>query len=203
LNQLSDAKGTILLCEDNENLRKIYQDILSMDGYKVITADDGEQGWEMAKAHKPDFILLDLEMPKLNGFGVLELIKGNATTRTIPVIVFSAMHMEADVKKAMDLGANGYVIKGVHTPRYVLGTIKSLMPKKTLEPPPKPGAYKVQIKEYREDPPGQWSEILLTSGYRCPQCGDEFVLEIYPNQEKDGTHWFYSRFSCAKCGTFF
>jgi DNA-binding response OmpR family regulator len=195
---LSDKKGTILLVEDNEGLRKIYQDILSFDGFTVITAEDGEKGWEMAKANKPDFILLDLEMPKLNGFEVLELIRGNTTTKNIPVIVFSAMHMESEVQKAMDRGANGYVIKGVHTPRYVLGTIKSLMPKKAPEPPPKAGNYKVQIKEYKEEA-GQWKEVISISGYRCPQCGEEYILEIFPGTENEGGHWFYSRFVCPKC----
>jgi CheY-like chemotaxis protein/predicted RNA-binding Zn-ribbon protein involved in translation (DUF1610 family) len=203
INPISDNKGTILLVEDNEDLRKLYEDILTFDGFGVTTAVDGEQGWELAKANKPDFILLDLEMPKLNGFGMLELIRGNAATRNIPVIVFSAMHMESEVQKALDLGANGYVIKGVHTPRYVLGTIKSLMPKKTVEPPPKAGNYKIQVKEYRQDAAGQWQEIIAIAGYRCPQCGEEYILEMFPSTEEDGTHWFYSRFACPKCGTFF
>jgi CheY-like chemotaxis protein len=206
---MSDQKGTILLVEDNPNLRKLYSDILGFNGYEVLTAEDGELGWEMAKANKPDFILLDLEMPKLDGFGVLKLIRADVTTKSIPVVVFSAVNMKADVEKAIGLGANGYMNKGVHSPRYVLDTIKSFMPKlapdhkKTLDPSPKPGLHKLQVTEYQQGSDGQWTEGISVKGYRCPRCEEEMIMEMYPGPEQDGGHWYYSRLVCVKCLRFF
>jgi DNA-binding response OmpR family regulator len=196
---MDDAKGTILLVEDDENLRTIYQDILTFNGFQVLLAADGEEGWEMAKANKPDFILLDLEMPKLNGFQVLELIRGNSSFKNTPVIIFSGKNTETDVHKVLDRGANGFVIKGVHTPRYLLGLIKSLIPKKAVEPPPKAGLSKIQIKEYKENGAGQWMERISIAGYHCQECGEEYILEIFPEPVNEDERWFRSRFVCPKC----
>jgi len=206
---MGNPKGTILLVEDNDTLRGIYSDILGFGGYEVLTAGDGEMGWEMAKANRPDFILLDLEMPKLNGFEVLERLRADAATKTIPVVVFSAMNMKEDVQKALGLGANGYMNKGVHAPRYVLDTVKSFMPKtaadssKAVEPTAKPGLHKIQVTEYQPAGEGEWKEGMTVKDYRCPQCGEEMLLEMYPGPEQDGGHWFYSRLVCVKCMRFF
>ncbi len=205
---MSDHKGTILLVEDNDSLRRLYADILEFDGYEVLTAENGELGWEKAKEHKPDFILLDIEMPKLDGFGVLKLLRSNVATRTIPVVVFSAVNMKAEVEKAIGLGANGFMNKGVHSPRYVLDTVKSFMPKKALDPQkpvdpvPKPSLHKLQVTEYQQMD-GHWIERMSVKDFRCPRCEEVMVLELYPGPEQDGGHWFYSRLVCTKCLRFF
>ncbi|HJT25576.1 MAG TPA: response regulator, partial [bacterium] len=110
---MGNSQGTILLVEDNDTLRGVYADILGFGGYQVLTAGDGEAGWEMAKAHKPDFILLDIEMPKLDGFEVLQRIREDAETKAIPVVMFSAVNMKEETQKAIALGANGFLNKGV------------------------------------------------------------------------------------------
>lgn len=206
---MSDSKGTILLVEDNPNLRTLYADILLFDGFEVLTAGDGEEGWEVARASKPDFILLDLEMPKLDGFGVLKLIRSNAETKAIPVVVFSAVDMKMDVQKAIGLGANGFMNKGVHSPRYVLDTVKSFMPKKaadpseTVEPSGGPKLHKLQVTEFQPAGEEQWTIGESVKDYRCPRCGEEMVLEMYPGPEQEGGHWFYSRLVCPKCLRFY
>lgn len=206
---MGNSQGTILLVEDNDTLRGVYADILGFGGYQVLTAGDGEAGWEMAKAHKPDFILLDIEMPKLDGFEVLQRIREDAETKAIPVVMFSAVNMKEETQKAIALGANGFLNKGVHAPRYVLDKIKSLMPKtaeepaKTPEPPAKPAGHKLQVTEYKPVEGGEWKESVSVEGYRCSQCGEEMTLEMYPGPEQDGGHWFYSRLVCVKCLRFF
>lgn len=202
---MSSANGTILLVEDNDTLRGIYADILGFGGYDVLTAGDGEEGFVKAKVNRPDFILLDIEMPKLDGFGTLKLIREDTATKTIPVVVFSAMNQKEEIQKALGLGANGYMNKGVHNPRYVLDTVKSFMPKKApepskgAEPSAKPPLHKLQVTEYQSAPGGEWIAGMSVKDYRCLQCGEEMVLEMYPGPEQDGGHWFYSRLICVKC----
>src|ERR1039458_1793294 len=121
-------KGTILIVEDQEGFRQVYSDILAYDGYGVLTAEDGELGWEMAKEKKPDLVLLDLGLPKLDGFEVLQRLRADPETKEIPVIIFSVMGEQKDIQKALQMGANDYTVKGFYTPKQVLSKIKMYIP---------------------------------------------------------------------------
>ena len=103
--------ATILLAEDDRILRKAGEATLRKKGYSVITAVDGEDALAKARAHKPDLILLDVIMPKLHGFEVLAVLKSSPETRDIPVIMLSNLEEESDVRKAIDGGAAGYLVK--------------------------------------------------------------------------------------------
>ena len=191
-------KGTVLLVEDQEGFRRIYQDVMNAEGYFVITAVDGEAGWEMAKEKKPDLVLLDLVLPKIDGFEVLRRIREDPETNKIPVIVFSAMGEQKDIQKAMEMGANDYTVKGFYTPRQILGKIKDVMTQVEIR---KSGvAYKLQVKPGMEDATKLQDEIGLTNGYECPLCKFELVLEMFPDYVRAEGHWFSSRLICPHCG---
>ena len=103
--------ATILLAEDDRILRKAGEATLKKRGYAVIAAVDGEDALAKAREHKPDLILLDVIMPKLQGFEVLANLKSDAATRDIPVIMLSNLQDESDVRKATDAGALDYLVK--------------------------------------------------------------------------------------------
>ena len=103
--------ATILLAEDDRILRKAGEATLKKKGYAVIAAVDGEDALAKAREHKPDLILLDVIMPKLQGFEVLASLKGDAATRDIPVIMLSNLQEESDVRRAVDGGALDYLVK--------------------------------------------------------------------------------------------
>ncbi len=191
-------KGVILIVEDQEGFRRVYQDVLNADGYFVFTATDGETGWEMAKEKKPDLVLLDLGLPKIDGFEVLRRMREDPETKKIPVIIFSVMGEQKDIQKALDMGANDYTVKGFYTPRQILSKIKSVMTQADMKK--HNSAYKVMIKPGREDAAKLQDEIGLTNGYECPECKLELVLEMYPDYVREGGHWFSSRLICPKCG---
>ena len=128
-----ESKEVILLVEDQEGFRRIYQDVLNADGYEVLTAMDGEEGWETAKQNKPDLILLDLGLPKMDGFEVLRRIREDPETKKIPVIIFSVIGEQKDIQKALEMGANDYTVKGFYTPREILGKIKSVLTQADLK----------------------------------------------------------------------
>ncbi len=121
------TKGTILLVEDQAGFRRIYHDILESEGYEVLEAQDGEEGLRMVKSLKPQLVLLDLGLPKIDGFEVLKQIREDAGTSRTPVLIFSVLGDPMDVKRGLELGANDYTVKGFYTPRQVLGKIKNLM----------------------------------------------------------------------------
>jgi len=101
----------ILVAEDDRFLRKAAEMALKRQGYTVLTAADGEEALRAARTELPDLILLDLIMPKLNGFDVLQALKKETPTAHIPVIILSNLGQDRDVQQAMDAGAAAYFIK--------------------------------------------------------------------------------------------
>ncbi len=101
----------ILIIEDESALQKTLGEVLSQQGYEVLSALNGEIGLKLAQSKKPDLILLDLILPKIHGFDVLKKIKDNPETKEIPVIVLTNLESIKDIKKAIELGATTYLVK--------------------------------------------------------------------------------------------
>lgn len=120
-------KHTILLIEDDQMISTMYQTKFSMEGHAIETAADGAEGLEKAKQLKPDVVLLDIILPKLDGFSVLKELKADPTTKDIPVILLTNLGQDDDVKKGKDLGADDYFIKSNHTPAEIVEKVKALL----------------------------------------------------------------------------
>ncbi|MDR3679965.1 MAG: response regulator [Flavipsychrobacter sp.] len=101
----------ILLIEDNTEIRENMSEILELSGYKVITAEDGKNGVELAIQDKPDLIVCDIMMPVLDGYGVIHMLQRNIETRNIPFIFITAKAERAEIRKGMELGADDYITK--------------------------------------------------------------------------------------------
>ena len=101
----------ILLAEDDRILRKAGETSLKRKGYEVIAAVDGEDALAKAREQKPDLILLDVMMPKMQGFEVLHALKGDPSVSDIPVIMLTNLESAADIKRAADAGAHSYLVK--------------------------------------------------------------------------------------------
>lgn len=106
---------TVLIIEDNLEIRENTAEILELAGYKVINAENGKVGLTMAERSKPDIILCDIMMPEVNGYEVIRELKNNPVTSSIPFIYVTASGEKKEVEKAMGLGANGYVRKPFDT----------------------------------------------------------------------------------------
>ena len=105
------TRNRVLLVEDDRFLRRAGEAALRKAGIDVVTAVDGEDALRVARAETPDLILLDVVMPKLNGFEVLRALKDDPVTREIDVIMLSNLRQEADVAAAMAAGARDYLVK--------------------------------------------------------------------------------------------
>ncbi len=108
---MSPGVHRILLAEDDRFLRKAAGGMLRKLGHTVITAEDGEEALRMARAELPELILLDLIMPKIQGFEVLRALKADPATRDIPVIILSNLGQDADIQTTLKAGAAGYLVK--------------------------------------------------------------------------------------------
>jgi two-component system, OmpR family, response regulator RpaB len=101
----------ILLVEDDRFLRKAAEVRLRRAGYIVITAADGEEAIATARTTKPDLVLLDLIMPRMQGFDVLRVLREQPELKTVPIIVFTNLSQDADRERALAHGASGYLVK--------------------------------------------------------------------------------------------
>lgn len=99
------------MIDDDSFIRKVYQTELSDKGYEVILAVDGDEGLAKAISENPELIILDVMMPKMNGFQVMEELKKNPATSQIPVIFLTHLSQAEDKQKGLSLGARGYLIK--------------------------------------------------------------------------------------------
>ena len=123
-------KIKILIIEDEEALINVLEKKLLYENYEVSVACDGEEGIKKVKAVKPDLILLDIVMPKMNGFEVLEDLKKDKNFSSIPVIVISNSGYSVDLDKALELGAVDYLIKAEFDPEEVIKKIEKVLSEK-------------------------------------------------------------------------
>lgn len=117
----------ILITEDDPLMSRMYQKIFTFEGYEVIMAADGQEGLDQARAAKPTMILLDVMMPKLNGLQVLEKLKADPETRTIPVVMLTNLAGQQDAEAAISKGAIKYIIKSEYEPKQVADMVKELL----------------------------------------------------------------------------
>ncbi|MDA0915704.1 MAG: response regulator [Proteobacteria bacterium] len=116
----------ILYVEDNEDNVYMLSRRLKRKGFDIVIAVDGEQGVEMASSEKPDLILMDLSLPKMDGWTATKHIKGNIELKSIPIIALSAHAMEEHKQRALDSGCNDYDTKPVDLDRLLTKISKQL-----------------------------------------------------------------------------
>jgi len=117
----------ILLVEDDAFISQMYAIKFKQTKHNLLTAMDGEEGLSMAKEEKPDAILLDLVLPKVDGFGVLEALKKDESTKHIPVILLTNLGQEANVQRGMSMGAADYIVKAHYTPQQVVERVEKIL----------------------------------------------------------------------------
>lgn len=116
----------ILFIEDEAHLQKLVSQQLEQEGFRILSALNGEIGLQKAKQELPDLILLDLILPKKDGFEVLHELKTQEKTKNIPVIILTNLETSADVQKALDLGAIIYLVKANYKLEEIIRKIKEL-----------------------------------------------------------------------------
>jgi len=122
-------KIKILLVEDDSFLLGMYATKFEMENFKVIMAEDGEKAVRFALKEAPDIILLDIILPKVNGFEVLRQLKANRLTADIPVILLTNLSQKDEIEQGLKMGAEDYLIKAHFMPSEVVDKIKKVLNK--------------------------------------------------------------------------
>lgn len=124
---MAKQSSTVLIIEDEPMISSMYQTKFGMEGFTVATAGDGQDGLEKARTLAPAVILLDIILPKLDGFAVLQEIRKDDQISKTPVILLSNLGQDEDVKKGKELGADDYFVKSNHTPAEIVDKVKALI----------------------------------------------------------------------------
>ncbi|MDD4290068.1 MAG: response regulator [Patescibacteria group bacterium] len=122
-----NSKIKILIAEDDSFLAQMYSEKLETEGFKVILATNGVEAIDKMKLEKPDLILLDLLMPKKDGFEVLREKTTDKDIRNIPVMILTNLSQNEDIKRCYDLGVRDFMIKAYFVPAEIIGKIKALL----------------------------------------------------------------------------
>src|SRR5262245_21412550 len=117
----------ILVVEDQEDNRQILRDLLTNAGYEMIEAEDGQQALDLAARHRPDLILMDIQLPLLDGYEATRRIKADPNLKMIPIIVVTSYALSGDEEKARAAGCDAYVAKPF-SPRALLAKIREYLP---------------------------------------------------------------------------
>ena len=120
------GKKKILLVEDESVLLNMVKMRLEANNYEVISAFDGQEGLEKARKERPDLIILDLMLPKLDGYKVCRMLKFDEKYKKIPIIMFTARAQQSDEEMGFEVGANAYITKPFE-PQVLLAKIKELI----------------------------------------------------------------------------
>lgn len=121
------AQKNVLIVDDAKLFQDIYKNLLMPEGYIVKVAGNGMEALKLAISEKPDLILLDLNMPVMDGFKVLKAVKSNPELSSIHIIVLSSRGIPAEIEKAVNLGADSYLVKATAKPKEVIAKIKSIL----------------------------------------------------------------------------
>jgi len=120
-------KKKVLIIEDDSETLSMYSLALDKAGFEVIPGVDGKDGLEKAKSRRPDLILLDIILPGVSGFDVLEELKRDPNLHTTPVVMLTNLGHEADLRRAQELGADRYLVKADYVPGRVLEEVKAML----------------------------------------------------------------------------
>ncbi len=179
----------ILLVDDDESIRTMYAEIFRNEGFEVIEAVDGVDGLDKATKNSPDIIFTGIVMPTMDGFQLMEALKKNVATSNIPVVISSHLGREEDQKKARELGAKEFFVRGLYTPHEIVDKIRNIF---------KADEYKLKFSATELDAKKLISDMHFNENFRCANCGEELVISM--KLANSSGHEFVAKFVCSGCG---
>lgn len=123
---MSEATALVLVADDDRDIRELVAFRLAKGGYEVITAEDGGEALELARSRQPALAVLDVMMPRLNGYEVTRALRADEATRPIPVILLTARVQESDVARGFEVGADDY-LKKPFSPQELLARVHAIL----------------------------------------------------------------------------
>jgi DNA-binding response OmpR family regulator len=124
---MPDEKKKILLVEDDPMIVEMYKMRLEEEGFEVLITDRGSEALEWAMSRRPEVVLLDIILPEVDGFSILQNLKNSQETKDIPVLLLTNLGQESDQEKGRQMGVTDYFVKSQHTPADIIQKINSII----------------------------------------------------------------------------
>lgn len=185
-----DKKIRILIVEDDQATREMYVEVFRSHGYDVLEAEDGVEGLDRATKEVPDVIFTGISMPRMDGFGLMEALKKLVTTANIPIIISSHLGKEEDRKRANELGARDFIVRGFTSPNEIVERISALFLNGNK--------FKIIFDTTALDAPRIARDLNFNSSFGCMECDEKMILELMLKNPKEKV--FEASFICPKCG---
>ncbi|MCK4532241.1 response regulator [bacterium] len=186
----------ILVVEDRLDFVSLYTDKLRAEKFQVRVASNGTECLKLIDEDRPDLIILDLVMPVMDGFTLLENIKKKTECQNMPTIVFSMREYPEDKKKAFQLGASDYLNKIHTTPNLLLQKINQILSQTTEKK--ETASYWIAIKESLFDAPKIAKDSNLPMSFKCSRCNTSLLLQLTSQTDSEKLE-FKCRFCCPNC----
>lgn len=123
----NEHMSKILIIEDDPLMQRMYQKAFSFDGYEVSVASDGVEGLDKIRTEKPQIVLLDVMMPKMNGLEVLDKVKADPEIKSTPIIMLTNLAGSSDAERALSKGAVKYIVKSEYEPKQIVSMVKEIL----------------------------------------------------------------------------
>jgi DNA-binding response OmpR family regulator len=175
----------------------IYKNMLTIEQFQVTGAVNGMAAIKAVSQDRPDIVLLDLMMPIMDGYKVLQVIKTDPKLSKIPVLVFSAKGQLEEIEKALSLGAAGYIVKATTKPKEVIERIRAVLSQTPSVQ--EVTHYNLRIAEGVFDAQ-KLSDDFQLGNFVCPKCQTKLLLDLVPDFSQN-IPWFSGKFVCPKCNT--
>lgn len=199
---MSDSKVKILFVDDDSFLRKVYDSELTEHDYDVVLAVDGQDGLDKARSVDPDLIILDMVMPKKNGFEVLTELQSDPATAHVPVIILSNLGQQADRQKGLDLGAVDYLVKDSTTLGVIMTTIDNILHSHTSSKEVRKKSHEMATKEATTQPAAEKIDEAQTSANILGNVAQQLVKKnVKKEKEEAPSEESLAGFQfCPECG---
>jgi CheY-like chemotaxis protein len=182
------AKLKILLVDDDEAIRTVYAEVFRKHDFEVEEAMDGVEGLDKATKNIPDVIFTGIIMPRMDGFALIEALKKNVATSTVPVVFSSHMGREEDKNRAKEMGVKDFITRDFVTPNQAVERILAIF---TAE------EYKLKFSPSELDAPKLAKDMNFRENFQCPNCGGPLVLVVKMKDVK--TKEYSAKFICPEC----
>ncbi len=186
---MKEKKGKILIVDDDNETRNMYSEAFLKAGFNVDGAKDGLEALDRISKDAPELVFTGIIMPRMSGFDLMEAMKKNVKSARIPVVVSSHLGREDDLKKARELGAVDFIVKGESTVNVVIERIERVLGKRFV--------YQLSVEKDKYDAHAFLQTLGASEEFTCTNCGGDMALnvEYFPKGKN-----FNIKAVCPVCG---
>jgi len=201
-NKNKTKRQNILIIDDAEDLRAIYAQKFKQEGFNVLEAKDGLDGLNVAFSKRPDLIITGIMMPRVDGFEVINTLKKDAQTKSIPILIFSHLGRQEDIDKALSLGADDFLILATFSPDDVVEKVRSHLGRPKAVPGGGEvygGHFNLRLNLHKGDAVRLAKTFGFDPKFVCSECEGPLVLDVVQDTGREGK-WVTGFFKCLRCG---